>query len=70
VLCDRVARPALAARVEERRSAGLPGGAAGGLVAGELVLEVVADVDTPHACGRLGVEDPDLTPREVDVFAA
>jgi hypothetical protein len=55
VLRDGVARPALAARVQERRPPWLPRLAARGLVRGELFLEVIVDVDAAHSCWRLEV---------------
>ena len=69
VLGDRVARPELTAGIEERGRAGLPGGTACGLVRGELVLQVVVDVDAPHTRGGLRVKNPQLSAGEIDVLA-
>ena len=54
------------------RNAGAPGchvSPRAALVLGELVLEIVVDVDAPYAGRRLRVEHAQLAACEVDVFA-
>jgi hypothetical protein len=55
--------------VQERWLSWLPCFTACGLVCGELVLEVVVDVDAAHSRRRFGVEHAELAPGEVDVLA-